>query len=272
LTAAAAQTTGGADSGASEVRPSAPIPSGYALVWSDEFEGASLDTSKWTISTKLRDDAQQTADAVAVSDGNLHISYYTVDGIHYTAFLKTVGKFETTYGFFEARIRFRDSPGTHSSFWLQSTSIGTPLGDPGVAGTEIDIIEHRAMGMTMQDVTAGIISNLHWDGYDAGVEQSRSSGLQQPPGPSPQGNFHDYGVLWTPSGYTFYYDGAPQWQSSDAVSDHPEFILLTGEVQDHSWAGVVPPTGYGPPSSSTTGIDVSWVRVWQAPTGALTPS
>jgi beta-glucanase (GH16 family) len=157
--------------------PSAPIPKSYRLAWSDEFPGTKLDTSKWMISTRERDDAQQTADAVAVNNGNLRIKYYSVGSSHYTAFLKTVGRFETTYGFFEARIRFNDSPGTHSSFWLTSSSIGKPLGNPGEAGTEIDIMEHRAMGLKGEDVTGAIISNLHWDGYVRGLEKDASSGV-----------------------------------------------------------------------------------------------
>src|SRR4051794_13861203 len=36
---------------AASVSPSAPLPPGYQLVWSDEFPGNTLDTSKWTMYT-----------------------------------------------------------------------------------------------------------------------------------------------------------------------------------------------------------------------------
>jgi hypothetical protein len=39
--------------------------------------------------------------------------------------------------------------------------------------------------------------------------------------------------------------------------------MLTCEVADASWAGYVPAGGYGSRATSTTKMDVDWVRVWQ---------
>lgn len=51
---------------------------------------------------------------------------------------------------------------------------------------------------------------------------------------------------------------------SAGVSHRPEFIKLTYEVRDASWAGAIPAGGYGPRGRSTTRMRVDWVRVWQA--------
>jgi beta-glucanase (GH16 family) len=109
-----------------------------------------------------------------------------------------------------------------------------------------------------------VAMNLNWDGYGADMKnEQRVTAL---PGNAPiQGDWHTYGVLWTASAYTFYVDGAELWSASGPISRRPEAIQLTCEVQDQSWAGNVPPGGYGPRAASTTGMQVDWVRVWQAP-------
>ena len=79
-----------------------------------------------------------------------------------------------------------------------------------------------------------------------------------------QGSWHVYAVRWTPEGYTFYLDGVAQWATSDGLSRRPEFIKLTCEVQDRRWAGRIPAGGYGSRGESRVGMQVDWVRVWQA--------
>jgi hypothetical protein len=78
-----------------------------------------------------------------------------------------------------------------------------------------------------------------------------------------QGGWHTYALQWTPERYAFYLDGLRQWETSSGVSRRPEFIRLTCEVQDRSWAGRVPPGGYGSRAASRTRMQVDWVRVWQ---------
>jgi beta-glucanase (GH16 family) len=238
-------------------------PAGYQLVWSDEFDGSALDSSRWTAESGPRRDFVMTPDAATVKNGLLTITTYTQGGTHRSGFLSTRGHFETTYGYFEARIRFSDSPGEWCAFWLFSPTNGDPLGDPATAGTEIDMVEHRVTdqgGWTaLRDMVA---LNLNWDGYGSNMKnRQRVTAL---PGNAPvQGAWHVYGVLWTASSYTFYVDGYALWTSTDAISRRTELIQLTCEVADHSWAGDVPTGGYGSRATSTTGMQVDWVRVWQ---------
>ena len=42
--------------------------------------------------------------------------------------------------------------------------------------------------------------------------------------------FHRYGLLWTPDGYSVYVDGRLRGTSSKAVSQTPEFILVSTEA------------------------------------------
>jgi beta-glucanase (GH16 family) len=244
--------------------PGAPVP-GYRLAWQDEFGGSALDPSKWSAQSGPRRTAVNTPAAVSVSGGVLTIATYTDAGRHYTGFIDTAGKYEPTHGYLEARIRFDSAPGEWGAFWLQSPTMGNPVGNPAAAGTEIDIVEHRARDQSGADIGNRYVMNLHWDGYGASHASSGSTG--QPPAGSPPlaGNWHVYALLWTPNEYVFYLDGIEQWRSADAVSRRGEFIRLTCEVLDRGWAGDIPAGGYGSAAASTTRMQVDWVRVWQTP-------
>lgn len=247
-----------------ELRPSADLP-GYELAWQDEFDGDGLDTSTWEIITGSRRDAINTADAVSVSDGVLRITTYTDAGIHYTGFLSSSGNYEPTYGFIESRILFQPSPGEWGAFWLQSNTMGNPVGDPATAGAEIDIVEHRAVDGSGTDISDQFASTVHWDGYGADHQSDTSGPLPPEPAGTLSGSWHVYGVLWTDTGYTFYFDGEPLWTTSSGLSRRSEHLRLTCEVEDASWAGNIPAGGYGTHETSTTIMQVDWVRVWQLP-------
>jgi beta-glucanase (GH16 family) len=239
----------------------------WRLAWHDEFDGAQLDEAKWTPQSAPRKGAQNTPDAVAVRDGMMTITTWTENGKHLTGFLRTIGKFETTYGYFEARIRFHTTPGEWGAFWLTSPSIGKPVGDPAKAGVEIDVVEHRAVygvgSGAGNDASNLMAMALHWDGYGEHHQSKGHPGHPPPGAPSLQGNWHTYAVLWTAERYIFYLDGKPQWDTDIAVAQRPEFLLLTCEVNDKSWAGAVPEGGFGSREESRTKMEVDWVRVWQ---------
>lgn len=240
-------------------------PSSYRLAWQDNFDGEKFDASKWTAMVGPRKGGQSAADAVAVKDGVLSITTYTKDGKHYTGFLSTKGKFETTYGYIEAAIRFKTTPGQWGAFWMMPPTMGKPLGDPATAGTEIDIVEHRASDKKGEDLCGMYVINLHWDGYG---KDHKTKGTKVTPAfsalPLP-GEWHTYALHWTPERYTFYYDGVEKWATTNAVSRRSEYLLLTCEIQDKSWAGNCPAEGYGSLLDSKTKMDVDWIRVWQAP-------
>jgi beta-glucanase (GH16 family) len=249
--------------------------SGYTLVWNDEFAGNALDGSRWTARGGARRSAVNTPDAVTVADGILTITTYTEAGTHYTGFIDTAGTYEPVAGYLEARIRFVPTAGEWGAFWLQSPTMGNPVGNAALAGTEIDIAEHRARDQAGADITNTYVMNLHWDGYGASHQTAGATSKPPASGVPLAGNWHVYALLWTPDAYVFYLDGVEQWRSSDGLSARGEYIRLTCEVLDRGWAGSIPAAGYGSRTASTTRMQVDWVRVWQAsgagPRGLKTP-
>lgn len=241
-----------------------PPGAGWQRLFADEFNGNTLNTGIWSRATGARRDAVNTANAVSVGGGNLTLTTYTQGSTHYTGFVGSYAGFFATYGYYEARIRFQSTSGMWSAFWIQSPTIGNPLGNPGVAGTEIDIVEHRARDVPGADLRNRASMNLHWDGYG---QSHRTTGttVNNPSGTPLQGNFHTYAVQWSPSGYQFFIDGTQVWSTTQAIARRSEFLYLTSEVQHNAWAGPIPGGGYGSLATSQTKMIVDWVRVWQRP-------
>ena len=106
-------------------------PSVYNLVWSDEFNGTSLDTNKWNYyEPHKRRDAWNIPRAVSVTNGCLTITTFSRDGKYFTSMLDTRGKFERTRGYWEARIEYDDSPGMWSAFWMDLRAWAASLATP----------------------------------------------------------------------------------------------------------------------------------------------
>ena len=245
----------------------AEVPTnGWTLVWNDEFDGTTLDTTKWGYwLTGARREAINTPSAIAVGGGNMTLSTYTSGGTHYTGMISTSATYLPAYGYIEARIDYNDTAGMWSAFWLQSPTMGATIGDGEGSGTEMDVCEHRSVDGSAADISNKVVGNIHWDGYGASHKSvgydSGSLGLAS--------GFHVYGMEWTPTTQRFYIDGVLKWTVTDAstspVSQRTQFLILSSEVDDSSttWAGTIPAAGYGTLQTTTTKMIVDYVRVYQ---------
>lgn len=212
--------------GADEFLP--PLPQGqeWKLTWSDEFDGTSIDRTKWDVmgDWKRRDGFWVKEDAYL--DGRGHLILRTnKDGDRYTSgAVRTRGKFEHRYGYWVCRCKFPEQPGHWPAFWLHGDTVGT-VGDGGRDGTEIDIMEKP----WREDRNT---QNLHWDGY--GKEHRHVGTTFMVPGMSE--GFHTFGLYWTPDQYVFYVNGQETWRTSaGGVSQVPQYAKLTEEIG--KWGG-----------------------------------
>jgi len=122
-------------------------------------------------------------------------------------------------------VNVQEEPGHWSAFWLQTPTMGNPIGNPGKAGTEIDVLEYlRRRGDVVQHT-------LHWNGYG---EPHESLGKKVEVEGFAKG-WHTVGLHWTPESYTFYVDGKKTWQTNKGISRRPEYMILSLEVGE--WAG-----------------------------------
>jgi len=289
--------------------PEGVVPDLAALGWvkvlDDQFNGTAVDESVWKTreGPGVSGPGWNTRDAVRVSGGELSITTYSVDtngaepgGLeHRTGELETARGgaseadatgFLATYGYIEARVKLNNAPATRSAFWMLSTPWHrAPWGDPADAGPEIDIFEFEnpAAGDRLPapngdgkcdwqivevpcDRLAG--GTMHWGGFeeDHGVSSQQVAWT----GPSPQGNFLTYGLLWTPDGYRMYRNGFEVFRSSEVITYRPEYLILTqmqGGVLDDG--DDVPPGGYGDLLTSPWKMVVDYVTVWQRPISEL---
>ena len=234
-------------------------PPGYKLVWSDEFRGHALDTNKWDYwLTGHRRDALNVTNAVAVAHGNVTITTYSAGGANYTGMISSEGKFAPVHGYWEARIRYADAPGMWSAFWLQSPTMGRPIGDTAKAGIEVDICEHRVIDNQGTNIAPEVQHTLHWDGYG---RYHKSRAHLTPPMKLDHG-FHVYGCEVTTNGYNFYVDGKKTWTVNEAASNAGEFVILSSEIDDFAWSGHIPAGGYGDLKHSRTKMTVDYVRYY----------
>src|SRR6185437_3507266 len=243
-------------------------PPGYYLVWGDEFNSSSLDRSKWDYwLLGPRRNAVNVTNAISLDGSNLVITTYTSNKVHYTGFVATDETFRSRYGYWESRIRWADTNGMRSAFWLQSPEMVARAPDAQLAGSEIDIAEHRYLDKDAKNIANQIQVNIHWSGYGR-TARSAGSGNK---GANLADGFHTYGFLSTSNSYAFLVDDAKVYGGGAApISHSTEWAILSSEVDDTSttWAGHIPSGGYGALGESTTRMMVDYVRYY-APSHVL---
>lgn len=228
------------------------LPSGnWKMVFSDEFDGSTLDRTKWDFRTSMMGKPHEAWTTKGVElDGNSNLVFTVVeeDGRPVSAQLQTgynfmdepvvkstffqdelqwnIGKLKENlytkkYGYFECRCKLQQKNGWWSAFWLQSPIIGASL-DPAQTGSEIDIMEcFKPSDISPHNVFTG--------GYGLDSKVESVGGVK---GLSAD-EFHLFGVKWDENGYIFYIDGKEDGKVKNYVSKTPEFILISTEVSGY---------------------------------------
>ena len=185
------------------------IPSCPLLTWSDEFNGNSLDLTKWGYQTgngcpgicgwgnnELEYYTNNTNN-VSVSGGALALTAqyqpnYNGSGNNYTSGkILTVGNFSQKYGHFEARIKVPSAAGTWPAFWMLADSTAWPQTG------EIDIEECA----NKNPITW--FGTLHF--ANAGGSHLSQGYTYNSPAPLSD-DYHLYAADWTTDSISFYVD------------------------------------------------------------------
>src|SRR5262245_34085872 len=232
--------------------PTAPPPTGSYL-FSDEFNGTSLDTSKWRASNYgatgsgrrcCGDTSIQAnyASEISVGGGYLHVGAHLINGKWHTGAVDTETKWLAKPGQkWEARIKLPRGYGFWPAFW----------GYTNDGGEEIDVIEvcSGAPGTRSGNDETLLHPSVHYDGSSPRLRRdSRHSDLSTA--------WHVFGMDWRSGSIKFYLDGVQQSTSvtTNVVSKSMPIILNFGV--GGTWCG-------NPNSSTPTSAEmlVDWIRV-----------
>ncbi len=193
-------------------------------VWRDEFDGNSLDETKWGYYTGgWKDENQQVRNCyrnrpenVNVNGGSLNlVGLYkpgetctgnTKTGNFTSGFVQTKNKAYFKYGYIEARIKMPKNKSTWPGFWMSPNN--SPYGPGWPDWGEIDIVE--AKGSNRQFAA----SDAHWRDKNTPTGQTGSHRNRQgviPPSKFGTNNdtteWHTYGVKWTEGKLEYFIDG-----------------------------------------------------------------
>jgi Glycosyl hydrolases family 16 len=244
-------------------QPPAGSPPGFPnLVWSDDFNGSSINTANWSFETggggwgnnELENYTSRPENA-RISNGVLIIEARreSFGGSAYTsARMKTQGK--QSFGintWVEARIKSPQGQGIWPAFWMLGNSIST-VGWPSCG--EIDIMEIKGQNPAQN------FGTIHW--ADANGNHASFGGIYNSSSSLAAG-FHTYAISRTGSSIKWYVDRIQYAEAniagginSTSEFQGPFFILLNVAVGGNF---------VGSPDGTTVfpqQMQVDWVRVW----------
>lgn len=234
----------------------------YQLIWSDEFNGSSVNTANWNLDNgnpNVNNELEYYQGANAtVTGGNLVITakQQSMGGQPYTsAKLNSYGKFSVTYGRIEARIKLPMVQGTWPAFWMLGNNINTGAGWPQCG--EIDIMEHV-------NTSNSILGTMHWN--NNGHVQYGSSMTTTP------GDYHVYAVEWDNAGIRWYVDDVlyVTGNISNNINNTGAFHLPFYIILNLAVGGDLPGSTVNN-GSLPTSMYVDYVRVYSMNTSSAPP-
>ncbi len=221
----------------------------WDVVFGDEFDGATIDESKWNTQfpwSQIINNEQggYNPENVSVVDGKLVLTA-TDDTMTYggeelgytTGAINTYNKFEQAYGYFEIRAKVPEGRGLWPAFWL-FTRNGPP---------EIDVL----------DVLSGEPDNAHFNTItlDANGETSKQTASHK--GIDFSRSFRTVGVEWSPSEIIYYINGKEMARFTNNIPDQPMFLIASLAVGG-DWPG--PVSGW---TAFPARMEIDFIRVYK---------
>ena len=244
------------------------------LVWHDEFDDATLNTTKWRYATHNSGGSEQQAytvgrtENVRLENNNLILEArkdgYVNNWTWSSGRIDTSGLAGFKYGRLEAKLKYDVVSGAFPAFWTIGTCAHYPtgtdihgvkksLGTQWAQNGEIDMFEGRG--------TNSIISQGGWYNQDDG---KGNMNLEFGSKNIDASQYHVYAVEWTETSIVAYIDGVETGRTdiSNIESWHrPMYIILNMAVGSTG--------GYPADDCTSMKMEVDWVRVY-APIGVTT--
>ena len=265
-------------------------------VWRDEFDGNSLDGTKWTaLNGGWGDEGQQVRNCYTRSDENINVSGGSLNliglykpgatctggntktGNFTSGFVQTKNKAYFKYGYIEARIKMPKNKSTWPGFWMSPNN--SPYGPGWPDWGEIDIVETK--GSNRQFAA----SDAHWRDKNTPTGQTGSHRNRQgviPPSKFGTNNdtteWHTYGVKWTEGKLEYFIDGEwhhtiTEFKNSNSTGspngpfDQNFFLRLNlaigGNYIDSPWDDPINSVGAANGEGFPATMSIDYVRVYE---------
>ena len=246
-----------------------PTPSGYTLVWQEEFnaprqsDGKAVlpDKSRWYYEVAepgwVNNEKQKYVEGVfqgdtvtSIYDGTLKIVARKKGDVVISGRINTTESW--TYGYFEARLKVPGGKGTWPAFWMMPKNFSN-WPDDG----EIDIMEYVGYNPNV------VHSSIHCKAYyhSIGTQKTASRNIADA-----ETQFHVYAVEWTPDHIKGFVDGTNYFTFlNDKKGDkntwpfHTPFLLKLNLAWGGDWGGAE-----GIDESKLPAVyEIDYVRVFQ---------
>lgn len=256
-------------------------PAGYGLLWSDEFDGTSLDTSLWTNDVGTGANGWGNAELEYYTDGaNLEFGNSAVtmvakqeafNGSNYTsARFTSQGKKFFTYGYIECKMKAAKGAGLWNAIWM----LGEDFQNPNVPGTvtpwpacgEVELYEART-GPQQYGGCAGdnyFIGTCHYAANGTGGAVYNSGPFCNPA--SLDLDYHLYAVQWDETKFQYFFDGQKFWEypitASFLTCFHQDMFMLFNMAVGGNYQG-----NNIDPNTFPARMSIDYIRVYQAGIG-----
>lgn len=220
-------------------------PPGWELVWSDEFDGATLDPKKWRVEdaalVKNNEKQYYSPANVRLRNGMLELlaEKKAQGGRDYTSGLvDTRDRFAMAFGRWECRAKLPKTKGVWPAIWMLRQAGGWP--------PEIDIMEllgHDPFTVYMSTHYDKVPHNKHT--------------TEKFSGPDFSADFHVFACEWYPDRVDFFVDGVKHSTQRTMTPFEPFYFILNVAVGG-DWPGFPDETTRLPQS-----MLVDWVRVYR---------
>jgi len=223
--------------------------SGWQLVFSDDFDGNSLDERKWKSEFPWGRDRRSVGelqyyapDAFNLDGGRLSITAKpTPNGSHAyeSGLISSHTSFSPEFGRFEIRCKLPQGKGLWPAFWLLPLDTSWP--------PEIDVFEALGQEPDRIHMTA------HW----SEGSQHRQKGAEYS-GPDFSRDYHTYAVEWSADKLVWYIDGVKRHQVDGKSPRGPMYVLANLAVGG-DWPGA--------PDASTqfpAAFDIDYIRAYES--------
>lgn len=224
---------------------------GWTLLFDDEFNGSSVDPSKWTVVDSnapsvdpcCKGWGNQTflPENVVEKDGQLQIitKAQSVDGHPYTSgALMTRNTLQFTYGRIDIRAKLPDTAGLWPAFWL--------LRAPNAQGQYLPYYEADFMEAWMGDPYQ-VFGYFHYGQSQVTCSVTNGTFTNQ---------FHTYTLIWSPGKFQWEVDGQAACIDTTDVPNVPMYLIIDTAID-----------GIDQHVDNTTRLPqtlvVDYVRVWQ---------